>query len=821
MAVTSTLTFPIDGLHCASCVSRAESALATVAHVATAQVNLASESATITMDGTVPASALDAALRGIGKPARLAEVDLVIEGMTCASCVARIEAALAGVPGVVEARVNLANGTAHVSMLGSDTGALIDAVRNTGYGADQKSAADDADDRKSAEAAALARNTVIAAALTLPVFVIEMGGHLFPAWHDLVHRSIGMQASWTLQFVLTTIVLAWPGRGFFTAGIPSLLRRAPDMNALVVLGASAAYLFSAVSLFAPSLLPAGARAVYFEAACVIVTLILMGRWLESRAKGKTGAAIRKLAGLRVKTARVEQDGAVVEMPIERIETGALIHVRPGERLATDGVVTQGRSFVDESMISGEPIPVEKAEGAPVTGGTINGTGALVFRATAVGRDTVLAQIIEMVETAQSARLPIQTMVNRITAWFVPAVLVVAVLTVAAWLTLGPDPALGHALVAGVAVLIIACPCAMGLATPTSIMVGTGRAAELGVLFRKGDALQRLQDVGVVAFDKTGTLTEGRPALTDIAVADGFAEDEVLALAAALEAQSEHPIARAIVAGAEARGLDLAQVDDFASLTGYGLRGRVGGHDLLIGADRLLTKDGIDIGELNARSHGFGQAGKTPLFVAIDGHAAAALAVADPVRPGARATVDALHGLGVRVAMITGDNHATGQAVADRLGIDRVVAEVLPKGKVEAIASLRALGAVAFVGDGINDAPALASADVGIAIGTGTDIAISAADVVLMSGDPRGVVNAVAISRATMRNIRQNLGWAFGYNALLIPVAAGVLYPATGLLLSPALAAGAMALSSVFVVSNALRLRRHRAVPLTSSQADPT
>ncbi len=818
---SNTLTFGIDKLHCASCVARAEAALASVPQVSQARVNLASETGTVVSDGPLAAQDLISALDGIGKPARLTVIDLELDGMTCASCVARIEAALQDVPGVVAATVNLASGSARVTALQDDPDSLIAAVRDAGYGARLASRGTPAEDRKSREISALGRNTALAAALTLPVFVLEMGSHLIPAFHHLIQRTIGIEASWTIQFVLAALVLAGPGRMFFVHGVPSLLRRAPDMNALVVLGTSAAFLFSTVALFLPGLLPAGARAVYFEAACVIVTLILLGRWLEARAKGRTGAAIRKLAGLQAKTARIEQDGAVIQVPIGAIDTETLVHVRPGERIATDGVVTDGHSYVDESMISGEPVPVEKASGDSVIGGTVNGTGALVFRATAVGRDTVLARIISMVEQAQAARLPIQALVNRVTAWFVPLVLVVAALTVAAWLALGPDPALGHALVAGVAVLIIACPCAMGLATPTSIMVGTGRAAELGVLFRKGDALQRLRDVRTVALDKTGTLTEGRPELTDIALAPGFAEDQVLALAAAVEAPSEHPIARAITGGAEKRGLDLAEATEFASHTGYGLSARVDGRAVLVGADRLMAREGIDIAELNARSQTFAADGKTPLYVAIDGRAAAALAVSDPIKPGAKATIAALHDMGLRVAMVTGDNKVMARAVADRLGIDDVLAEVLPEGKVEAVTSLRGDGPVAFVGDGINDAPALATADVGIAIGTGTDIAIEAADVVLMSGDPSGVINAFAVSRATMRNIRQNLVWAFGYNALLIPVAAGVLYPFTGLLLSPALAAGAMALSSVFVVSNALRLRRVRAShPVQQAAAQP-
>ena len=493
--------------------------------------------------------------------------------------------------------------------------------------------------------------------------------------------------------------------------------------------------------------------------------------------------------------------------MEEIIAGDLLQVRPGEKIPVDGVVTQGSSFVDESMITGEPVPVEKTTDTKIVGGTVNGTGALVFKATHVGRDTMLSQIIRMVEDAQGAKLPIQDLVNRITLWFVPVVMAVAAITFAGWLVFGPAPTLGHALVAAVAVLIIACPCAMGLATPTSIMVGTGRAAELGVLFRQGDALQTLHDVKTVALDKTGTLTEGRPELTDLIVSDGFDKADVLQSVAALEASSEHPIAQAIVRKARLEALELPEVAEFQSITGYGISGQVDGRTVLVGADRLMTRETVNLDSTKTTGDALGREGKTPLYVAIDGKLAAVIAVSDPIKQGTPEAIAALHGLGLSVAMITGDNKGTADAIARRLGIDTVVAEVLPDGKVAAIEELSQNGtSVAFVGDGINDAPALARADVGIAIGTGTDVAIEAADVVLMSGDLAGVVNAINVSQRTMANIRQNLFWAFSYNALLIPVAAGVFYPMFGWLLSPALAAGAMALSSVFVLTNALRLR---------------
>ncbi|APX89021.1 ATPase [Brevirhabdus pacifica] len=807
---------PIDGMSCASCVGRVERALAALPGVSSAQANIAAEAVSVEYSAPATAEQIIETLETTGYPARTASVTFDVANMSCASCVGRVERALAAAPGVVEARVNLASESATVTYVqGATTPQDLAAVATAaGYpgtlrdtGAPMGEAAQEAGDRKAEEMRRQGRLTLIAAILTLPVFILEMGGHLVPAFHMAVSETIGQQASWLIQFVLTTIVLAWPGQQFYTKGYPALLRGAPDMNSLVALGTSAAYGYSVVATFLPGLLPALTRAVYYEAAAVIVVLILLGRFLEARAKGQTGQAIRKLVGLRPQSATVERDGAFVEMPIDQIVTGDLLRVRPGERIAVDGEVTGGESYVDESMITGEPVPVLKATGAPVVGGTVNGTGSFTFRATKVGADTMLAQIIRMVEEAQGAKLPIQGLVDRITMWFVPAVMTLALLTVVVWFFFGPDPAVTYALVAGVAVLIIACPCAMGLATPTSIMVGTGRAAEMGVLFRRGDALQSLQDVDVVAVDKTGTLTLGRPELTDFQVAPGFERDDLLRLVAAVEQNSEHPVAQAIVRAAERRGGSLPETTEFTSITGYGVEARVGGQRVLVGADRLMAREGIDLGELLVRGQALGEAGKTPLYAAVDGRAAAVVAVSDPIKPGSRAAIDALHDLGLKVAMITGDNAGTARAIAGQLGIDHVVAEVLPEGKVEALNSLRAEGGtLAFVGDGINDAPALATADVGIAIGTGTDVAIESADVVLMSGDLRGVVNAFDISTRTMRNIRQNLFWAFGYNVALIPVAAGVLYPAFGILLSPVLAAGAMALSSVFVLSNALRLR---------------
>ncbi|MEH6584554.1 MAG: heavy metal translocating P-type ATPase [Halioglobus sp.] len=812
MENNKSLTFGVREMSCASCVGRVEKALLAVPGVQEAHVNLAAETATISVNDAFAADEATAALDAAGYPAELRTYRFSIENMSCASCVGRVERALAVIPDIASVVVNLANEEATVRVIGTSLSPadIAQTASAAGYPATlvtDQAAADATTDRKAEEAAHLQRMTLVSAALTLPVFILEMGSHMVPAIHDWIMNTLGMGVSWVIQFVLTTIVLAWPGRQFYLKGFPALFKGAPDMNSLVALGSSAAWGFSAVALFAPTLLPDGTRVVYFEAAAMIVTLILLGRFLEARAKGRTGQAIRKLVGLRAKTAQVERDGQLIEIPVDDIVAGDLIQVRPGEKIAVDGIVVKGMSYVDESMITGEPIPVEKSADTEVVGGTVNGTGALTFRATKVGGDTMLAQIIRMVEDAQGAKLPIQDLVNRITLWFVPAVMGVALVTFLTWLLVGPDPALSFALVASVAVLIIACPCAMGLATPTSIMVGTGRAAELGVLFRRGDALQTLSKVKTIALDKTGTLTEGRPELTDLTLTKGFDESDVLRLVASVEAMSEHPIAAAIVRRAEQTGLSLGAVEDFSSITGYGVSAVIEGRNILVGADRLMIREGITLDEVHRVGDSLGQEGKTPLYAAIDGQLAAIIAVSDPIKSSTAEAIAALHDLGLEVAMITGDSKSTANAIAAKLGIDTVIAEVLPEGKVTAIEKLQ-LGArtVAFVGDGINDAPALARADVGVAIGTGTDVAIEAADVVLMSGDLKGVVNALHVSQLTMRNIRQNLFWAFGYNALLIPVAAGVFYPVFGLMLSPALAAGAMALSSVFVLSNALRLR---------------
>ncbi|SFC46021.1 heavy metal translocating P-type ATPase [Devosia psychrophila] len=732
-----------------------------------------------------------------------------ITGMTCASCVLRVEKSLLKVPGVTSASVNLA--TERATVHGGDGDALLSAIAKAGYTGSKTPEVHDhgGHHHHDEDAAILRRDVLIAGVLTLPVFVLEMLSHLYMPFHMALTALVPTQVLWVAYFIATSIVLFGPGWRFFKVGIPALLRGAPEMNSLVALGAGAAYLYSVVATFAPQLLPEGTRYIYYEAAAVIVTLILVGRWLEALAKGRTGEAIQRLVREQAKTARVQRDGKTVELPIEQVVAGDIILVRPGEKIAVDGEIVDGSSHVDESMISGESLPVSKTVGAAVVGGTLNTSGSFSFHATKVGGDTMLAQIIRMVEEAQGGKLPIQGVVDKITLWFVPAVIALAVLTFGVWAVFGPEPAYTFGLVNAVAVLIIACPCAMGLAVPTSIMVGTGRAAELGVLFRKSEALQQLRDAKVVAFDKTGTLTEGKPALTDLILDDDFEHDEVLALVAAVEAKSEHPIAAAIAAAAEKAALSLGVATEFQSHAGNGVTARVDGRLVSVGSQRYLGH--LDFSDFANAIEKLADAGKTPVFAAIDDKLAAAIVVADSIKPTSKAVIAALHAIGLKTVMISGDNRRTAEVIARQLGIDEVRAEVLPAEKVSTIKALRAFGVVAYVGDGINDAPALAEADIGIAVGTGTDAAIESADVVLLGGDLGGVLNALAVSRATMRNIWENLGWAFGYNVLLIPLAAGVLYPAFGILLNPMIGAGAMALSSVFVVSNAQRLRTIKGV----------
>ena len=739
-----------------------------------------------------------------GNPPDLITTRLTIEGMSCAACSGRVTRALSARPGVADAQVNLLAGTASIRHApGLSPAELAEAVTKLGYPAaiPQDAAPVVRDD----EAVTLKRAFLTALVLTLPVFAAEMGGHLIPGFHHWLHGLVGTGPLNWMQMILTAAVLAGPGRRFFSTGIPALLRGGPEMNSLVALGSGAAFLYSAVVVLVPGLIPEASRHVYFEAAAVIVTLILMGRWLEARAKGQAGAAIRALVELAPDHATALRDGKPVQVAVADLHPGDLVLLVPGERVAVDGIVTEGRGHVDESMLTGEPVPAEKSPGDPVTGGTVNGTAALTYRVTATGAETTLSRIVRMVEGAQNARLPVQALVDRITRVFVPVVIGLAVLTFLLWLAFGPD--LAHAVVAGVAVLIIACPCAMGLAVPVSIMVGTGRGAQLGVLFRRGEALQRLAGARLIGFDKTGTLTRGRPELVEVHT-DGMAEHDALRLAAGAEARSEHPLGAAIVAGAVAGGLDLPPASEVRATAGRGLSGLVDGHRLLIGNLAALRDAGISVSPvLQGAADGAAAQGATPVHMAVDGRHAASFALADRIRDEAPDTIAALHRMGLRTAMLSGDIPATAQAVGKRLGIDAVRAGLMPGDKLAAIRDMGA-GSV-FVGDGINDAPALAAAETGIAIGTGTSVAIESADLVLMSGDLGGVPRAIRLSRSVMRNIRQNLFWAFAYNTALIPVAMGVLVPFGGPQLSPMLGAGAMALSSVCVVGNALRLRAVR------------
>lgn len=810
------LSVAVADMTCASCVGHVEKAIARLPNVTKVSVNLATERADVTFAGAADPMAVVQAVERAGYQVPEAEIEIGVAGMTCASCVGHVEKALSKVPGVISATVNLATEKAgvryHLGIASLED--LEGAIRGAGYEPrrieNDSASSDQQSSAREGELIGLRRSLFLAAVLALPVFILEMGSHLIPAVHEFVMATIGMQTGWLIQFVLTTLVLFGPGLRFFQKGIPAILRGTPDMNSLVTLGTSAAWGYSLVATFAPGVLPAGTANVYYEAAAVIVALILLGRYLEARAKGRTSEAIKRLVGLQAKTARVVRDGAALEVALADVRTGDIVQVRPGERVPVDGEVVDGSSWVDESMITGEPVPVAKAASAAVVGGTINKTGAFTFRATKVGGDTVLAQIIRMVEQAQGSKLPIQAMVDKVTAWFVPAVMGIAALTFLIWLVFGPDPALTFALINAVAVLIIACPCALGLATPMSIMVGVGRGAQAGVLIKNAEALEHMEKVDTLVVDKTGTLTEGKPAVTAIIPAPNYTETEVLRLAASVERASEHPLALAIVRTAEERDVATAQVSGFDSPTGKGALGTVEGKHIALGNAKFLAELGVNVTVLAARAEELRTDGATAIFMSVDGVVAGALGIADPIKPSTPTALRELKADGIRVVMLTGDNWTTAKAVAHRLGIEDVEAEVLPDQKSAVVQRYKAAGkVVAMAGDGVNDAPALAASDVGIAMGTGTDVAMESAGVTLLKGDLTGIVRARHLSQAVMGNIRQNLFFAFIYNALGVPVAAGVLYPFFGILLSPIIAAAAMALSSVSVVGNALRLRAVR------------
>ncbi len=669
-------------------------------------------------------------------------------------------------------------------------------------------------DEENAELIDMTRRFWISTALALPVFVLAMGAEFFPA---LVSGLIAPRPLHWLEFALSTPVVLWGGWLFFVRGWQSVLNRSLNMFSLIALGVGVAWIYSTVGLLFPGLFPANIRMeggmvpVYFEAAAVITALVLLGQVMELRARSRTSAAIKLLLGLAPKTARiVRADGREEDTPLEQVQPGDILRVRPGEKVPVDGVVTEGSSSVDEAMVTGEPIPVEKHAGERLIGATVNGTGSLLMRAERVGADTLLAQIVHMVSEAQRSRAPIQKLADTVSGWFVPVVIAIALVTFAVWWIWGPEPRLAHAIINAVAVLIIACPCALGLATPMSIMVGSGRGAMAGVLIKNAEALEVLEKVNTLVTDKTGTLTLGKPQLSAIVARPGFGDDEILRLGASLERASEHPLAAAIIAAAENKGLSLTAVDGFESHTGKGVSGRIDGRLVAIGNTKLLETLKLAAGEFGERAESMRAEAQTVMFVAVDGKLAGLIGVADPIKETTAEAIRQLHEEGLEVVMLTGDSQATADAVGKKLGIDRVIAGVLPEQKSELVKKLQAEGRiVAMAGDGINDAPALAQAQVGIAMGTGTDVAMESAGVTLVKGDLRGIVRARRLSRATMRNIRQNLFFAFIYNAIGVPIAAGVLYPVFGLLLSPIIAAAAMSFSSVSVVSNALRLNRVR------------
>ena len=739
--------------------------------------------------------------------------DLAITGMTCASCVVSVESALRSVPGVSAADVNLATERATVRLDPTgDMAQLVHAVERAGYGAlpipsDDRERAEHAEAERALRrhyVSELRRRLVVAAVLAIATMALSMGDLVVPALRDAAWRPYAM-------FLLATPVQLWAAAPFYRAAWSAARHRTTNMNTLIVVGTTAAYVTSVAATFVPGLFVAAGldpmQNLYYETATAIVALILAGRFLEARARARTGDAIQALLALGAKTARVRRPGGVEEdIPIGSLQQGDVIVVRPGETIAADGIVLAGASAVDESMVTGESLPVDKAAGDDVTGGTLNRSGALRVRATKVGGDSLLASIVRLVEDAQGSKPPIQRLVDRIASVFVPIVLAIAFVTFVAWLALAPAPSFGPALRAAIAVLIIACPCALGLATPTALTVGIARGAGRGILIRDAEALERARSVDVVAFDKTGTLTVGRPELVDFLACADFGEDEAIRLAAGAERSSEHPLGGALVEAARAKGLAIPEPARFESLPGAGVHATVDGHDIWIGNVELARGHGFsDVPEATVARHE--AAGRTALVMTVDGKPGAIFAVADTPKASAREAVRALRARGLRTLLVSGDTQRTATAIARELGIDAVFAQVLPEAKAAKIEELQHQGKrVAMVGDGVNDAPALARADLGIAIGSGTDVAIASAGVVLVGGDPRGVPRALRLSRATVNAIRQNLFWAFVYNVLLIPVAAGALYPLTGWLLSPVLAAGAMALSSVTVVTNSLRLR---------------
>ncbi|MGQ9694455.1 MAG: heavy metal translocating P-type ATPase [Thermodesulfobacteriota bacterium] len=811
------IELPIRGMTCASCVARIENGLSKLNGIIEAKVNLATEKASIIFNPTqVHLLDLVNSINALGYEVPVEKISLSVRGMSCASCVRRVERALSQLDGVLQVSVNLATEIANVQFLRGVV-SLADFQKTgqeVGYevlppaGADLEMLLGREKALKEGDFKRLKRRFIWGIILLVPVFTLtswKMTGlsSLFILGHDI---------NYYLQFLFQTPLQFWIGWPFYSGAWKRLKQKSADMNTLIAMGTSAAYFYSVLATFFPHLFVGeGLKAdVYYDTAGTIIVLILLGRLLEARAKGQTSEAIKRLMSLQARRARVIRNGQEKDIPIEEVIIGDIVVVRPGEKIPVDGIIKEGYSAVDESMVTGEALPVEKGPDQQVIGGTINKTGMFKFEATKVGKDTMLARIIKMVEEAQGSKPPIARLADIIAGYFVPAVMGVAVITFFIWFFWGPHPRLNFALLNFVAVLIIACPCALGLATPTSIMVGTGKGAENGILIRSGEALETAHKLTTIVLDKTGTLTRGQPSVTDIIPLDDFKREEILCYAASAERGSEHPLGEAIVAQAKEENIQFVDLADFKSLTGLGIEAFLDGQNILLGNMRLMKERGLFNEELEKIGAEFSNQGKTPMFVALNNKIAGLIAVADTLKENSKEAVETLHKLKLEVVMITGDNHKTATAIAHQLGIDRVLAEVLPADKAGEIKKLQAGGEkVGMVGDGLNDAPALAQADVGIAIGTGTDVAMESADITLISGDLRGVVTAIALSKATIKNIEQNLFWAFAYNTLLIPIAAGVLYPFFGLLLNPMLAAAAMALSSVTVVSNALRLRRFR------------
>ncbi|HNP35822.1 MAG TPA: heavy metal translocating P-type ATPase [Woeseiaceae bacterium] len=813
------LSLAIEGMTCIHCAKRVEVALRRVAGVRKAHVNLSAKTAMVDYDPQqTDVSPIANAVREEGFSAGSAKTRMAVKGMRCASCVTQVENALIKTPGVVSASVNSATAEVDIEYRPAqiDSEGLNRAAKASGYAlAPAVEATEESVDRHAdeqmGEYRGLMRKFWFAAVISIPVMLLSYPD-LVPGLRDWMPMGSNTRRwVWGLLGVVTLPVMLWSGSQFYTGMWGGLKHRSANMHTLIATGITAAFLYSAVAVLVPGWFPEQALAeVFWDVVTVVVALVVLGMALEIKAKGKTSEAIKKLIGLQAKTARVVRDGKELDIPVEEVVAGDHVIVRPGEKVPVDGIVVDGSSSIDESMITGESIPVEKREGDEVIGATLNKTGSFTFEATRVGKDTALANIIRMVQDAQGSKAPIQRVVDQVAAYFVPTVMILGILAFMVWYNVGPDPRIVYAIIVLVTTLIIACPCALGLATPTSLTVGIGKGAENGILIRSGDALQTAKRIDAIVLDKTGTITKGEPALTDVVVVGDIAEDDLLAWTAALEKGSEHPLGEAIVRGAETRGLTLPDAADFAAIPGHGVSGQVAGHQLLLGNAKLLRDHGIDADALTPEWERLAADGKTPMYVAVDGQAAGLVAVADTIKEDSTAAIKALHDLGLEVVMITGDNARTAEAIARQVGVDRVLADVLPQDKAHEIQKLQLEGkVVAMVGDGINDAPALAQADVGMAIGTGTDVAIEASDITLIKGSLTGVVTAMEISRATMRNVYQNLFGAFIYNVLGVPVAMGLLYPFTGLLLSPLIAAAAMAFSSVTVVTNANRLRYYQ------------